>query len=281
MGDILSQLNKAQQEVVTHANQYTHPWTKREIDFVRANINKLTYKEMGKYINRTPTSIQSKVRFFPFKQKVKKYRVNQNFFKRWSPAMAYILGFIAADGSLIHHGRAHVLHIANDNRDIIRQIKTALQSEGKIIPIQRDNGKTSHHLRICDKEIFYDLQRHGITERKSLTITPPKYLSAKHTRHYIRGFFDGDGSVFLSGKDFPSKLNVVFYTASHPMIRFLFNFVKNICPKYSGSILKGQNINIYYLHLGQRDGEILFNKLYKDADIFIKKKYKIFLKGLS
>jgi hypothetical protein len=29
-----------------------------------------------------------------------KYKVDSNFFKTWTPSMAYILGFITADGSL-------------------------------------------------------------------------------------------------------------------------------------------------------------------------------------
>lgn len=262
------------------ANQYTDPWRKKEIEFVQANINKLTYEEMGKYINRTPASIQSKVRFFPFKQKIKKYKVNQNFFKRWSPTMAYILGFIAADGSLVRHGNAHVLHLANNDKNIIKQIKIALQSEGKIVPIQRDSSKISYHLRICDKKIFHDLKKYGITERKSLTIRPPRHLPAKFTHHYIRGVFDGDGSVYLIRKNFPSKLNVLFYTGSYQMICFLFDFVKKMCPEFSGSIMKRPDKSFYSIHLGQRDGKILFNILYKDAAIFIKRKYKTFLKGL-
>ena len=29
-----------------------------------------------------------------------KYRVNENFFEKWSPLMAYVLGYIYADGNL-------------------------------------------------------------------------------------------------------------------------------------------------------------------------------------
>ena len=54
---------------------------------------------MSIVLQRSPSSIQSKIRYLPYNQKVKKHPVNSDFFKLWSPEMAYVLGFIAADGN--------------------------------------------------------------------------------------------------------------------------------------------------------------------------------------
>lgn len=112
------------------SNQFTHPWTDEEIDFPRRNIHRLTYKQMGEIINRSPSSIQSKIRYLPFQQKIKKHPVDSNFFKKWSPEMAYVLGFIGADGNICHSGRAYTLHIACDDKDIIQKIKYVLTYKG-------------------------------------------------------------------------------------------------------------------------------------------------------
>src|SRR5258708_37894827 len=113
-------------------NQITHPWTQPEINFLKESITNLTYKQMSKIINRSPASIQSKIRYLPFEQKIKKYPVNSNFFKIWSAEMAYILGFIAADGNVCHSGRAYTLHIACDDQDIIEKIKVVLNYTGPV-----------------------------------------------------------------------------------------------------------------------------------------------------
>jgi hypothetical protein len=109
-------------------NQFSHPWTKKDIEFIRSNIGKLTYKEIGSHIHRSYSSIQSKVRYLPFQKKIKKYSVNFNYFKKWSREMSYVLGFIAADGNICHSGNAHTLHIACDDRDVIQKIKAALSA---------------------------------------------------------------------------------------------------------------------------------------------------------
>src|SRR3989344_9015715 len=135
-------------------NQFTKPWTNNEIEFLRSNIGKMTYKNMGEFINRSYSSIQSKVRYLPFQKKVKKHSVNSDFFKTWSPEMSYTLGFVAADGNICHSGNAHTLHIASDDLDVIEKIKIVMDYLGPIYKKHRPSGKTSFSLRICDQTIF-------------------------------------------------------------------------------------------------------------------------------
>src|ERR1700704_2928073 len=121
---------------------------------------------MGNLIGRSPSSIQSKIRFLPFQQKIKKHAVNSSYFKTWSVDMAYVLGFIAADGNVCRSGRACILHIASDDLDVIEKIQLVMDYQGPIYRKPRPNGKTSYNLRICDQEIFADLLQLGVTERK-------------------------------------------------------------------------------------------------------------------
>ena len=211
------------------SNQFTHPWTQEEIIFLKENINKLTYRQIGNLLDRTPSSIQSKIRYLPFQTKVKKHPVNVDFFKKRTPIVAYVLGFIAADGNICHSGRAHVLHIASDDKDIIEKIRPLMDYEGPIYKKIRGNGKISYSLRICDMTIFLDLQKLNITERKSLTLQPP-ILNKKLVSHFIRGYFDGDGSVFsYHNPKYPSQnLGVHFYTASIKMAEYLITVIKQI-----------------------------------------------------
>lgn len=228
-------------------------------------------------------SVQSKVRYLPLKKKVKKHAVNSDFFKKWSPEMAYILGFIAADGNICHSGNAHTLHIASDDIDIIEKIKKVMHYFGPIHQKPRFNQKISYSLRICDKEIFYDLMALGITERKSLNLNP-KVLKL-YVKDFIRGFLDGDGSVYLRKTRYPSNLNVIFYTASEPMAIFVHNFLKKSLKKlYGGSIRSRLSKfgNPYYsLGLGHKASAKLFKLIYKESSIYMDRKYRKFKEGLK
>lgn len=268
-------------------NQYTHPWTPQEIKFLEHNVKKLTYKQMSKFIDRTPFSIQSKIRYLPFQAKIKKHQINSNFFKTPSSKVAYVLGLIAADGNICHTGRAHVLHLASDDKDIIQKIKSLMNYSGPIHEKKRSNGKISYSLRVCDQAIFNDLQKLGITERKSLTLQPPK-LNKTLVSHFIRGYFDGDGSVFaLHNPKYPShNLGVHLYTASFAMAKYLYTVLKNLLgTSYKGKIksyLAHQKTNYYVLSLGAGPSKKLFEYMYKNSDsLYINRKYNRFMRGIK
>src|SRR5690606_8445162 len=52
-------------------------------------------------------------------------------------------------------------------------------------------------LNLNSKKMYNDLLDKGITPRKSLTLKPPKNVPKDLVRHWIRGYFDGDGSVHI------------------------------------------------------------------------------------
>lgn len=239
---------------------------------------------MGEVINRSPSSIQSKIRYLPFQQKVKKHKVNSYFFKTWSPQMSYVLGFVAADGNICHSGRSHVLHIACDDQDVIEKIKDVLTYEGPIYKKLRFNGKTSYSLRICDPILFESLRQLNVTERKSLTFTPP-IIPKRLIRHFLRGYFDGDGSVSLRNTKYPSKLTTMFYTASPNMAEFLYTTMKLLLKDlYAGKVriaLTNQKIKYYAIRLGHHASIKLFYYLYKDSNLYLERKYKKFLEGMA
>jgi len=264
-------------------NQFSRPWRKEELEFLRTHIGKLTYVQIGSLINRSYSSIQSKVRYLPFQKKIKKHPVNSDFFKKWSPEMAYVLGFIAADGNICHSGRAHTLHIASDDKDVIEKIKKVLNYSGPIHQRIRPNTKISYSLRICDQILFSDLNRLGITERKSLTLSPT--VKNKFITDFLRGFLDGDGTVYLRNTKYPSRLGVVFYTASKPMIEFVHSALKNILGSIYASTIRSRVTkyqNPYYsISLGHKSSRELYLKLYRNTSLYMDRKYNKFIQGLK
>ena len=119
-------------------------------------------------------------------------KVNTKFFNRWSPDMAYILGFIFADGCLVEHRNGyHGLDITSKDLQLLRLIKERLDAEHKISRKER-----GYHIQIRNQEIYNSLLRLGLTPRKSKTIKFP-IIPKRHSSHFIRGLFDGDGSVMI------------------------------------------------------------------------------------
>lgn len=266
-----------------NANQFTHPWTQKEIKFIQKNIGKMTYEKIGSLISRSYSSIQSKVRYLSFQKKIKKHFVNSDFFKKWSREMSYVLGFVAADGNICHSGRAHSLHIACDDVDVIQKIKTVMEYSGPVHKKFRLNGKISYSLRICDQIIFHDLNALGITERKSLTLSPS--VNGKFMADFLRGFLDGDGTVYVRNTKYPSRLAVIFYTASLPMAKFLSTNLKKLLGKLSKSSIQyrftKQNMPYYAVSFGHKASLKIYSIFYTNTRLYMERKFQKFLQGMQ
>ena len=122
--------------------------------------------------------------------------VNTDFFKRWSPDMAYVLGFFAADGNMVQTKRnTHFLALHSADRDIILSIRKIMCSNHVVSKRVSDSGSV-YRLQIGSKEIYYDLLQLGFCPGKSKRLSLPD-IPKQFLGDFVRGYFDGDGNVWI------------------------------------------------------------------------------------
>lgn len=140
------------------------------------------------------------------------YKVNIDFFKKWSPQMAYILGFTFADGNV--YGTTLSWDLKKD-RELLDEINQAM---GSNYPIHK--RKASFRLRISNPVVVNDLQNLGVYPNKSssiqLPMIPPQLFS-----HFARGFFDGDGWIYI--RESRNEISVGFSSGSEKFLSQLSN----------------------------------------------------------
>lgn len=127
--------------------------------------------------------------------------LNENYFETIdSEDKAYWFGFLMADGCVYRKDNYNEIILALKNCDIdhLIKFKNTLGSDKKIY---EHNNKTSKQIRIHSRKMCDDLERNGCTQRKSLTLKFPN-ITKELNNHFIRGYFDGDGSVYLVAKKF-------------------------------------------------------------------------------
>ena len=198
--------------------------------------------------------------------------------------MAYVLGFIAADGSLIKNKRgACFIEIQSTDKEIIYKIKKVLHTNLKIGAYQSKHKDYSerYRLQIGSKEIFRDLLKLGITPKKSKTIKLP-YIPDKYFSHFLRGYFDGDGCVNVcvyqqKGRNRPSTIiNSGFISGSKEILLG----IKDKLTKFK--IIKGgtlyQHDRAYRLRFSISDSLRLYKFLYGNLKnkLFLTRKKKVF-----
>jgi intein-encoded DNA endonuclease-like protein len=119
-----------------------------------------------------------------------------------SEIKAYLLGFFAADGCIYNHvssKNSWYLEINLQATDdyIVKLFQSEISPKHKLKYVKHTTRKNQVRYRIASKQIATDLMSLGFPPRKThAQIRLPK-IDSKLIPHFIRGFFDGDGSVGL------------------------------------------------------------------------------------
>ena len=117
--------------------------------------------------------------------------------------MAYVLGIICTDGCLakpVGPVKFRVT-IGQKEPELLEKVRVLMGSNALIsYSPARGVAGALHTMRIDNLDVYRDLQALGLTENKSLTLRFPK-IPSRLVRHFIRGCWDGDGSVYLEGND--------------------------------------------------------------------------------
>lgn len=149
------------------------------------------------------TTIQHKIKQMGFKLRPvghssRKYTVaHEDYFDQIdTPEKAYWLGLMGSDGCVSsQHDRFEVGLSGQEDRCVLEQFKAALGYTGPIRVKQPSHpgSKLHHTLGISSKRLVAGLMKHGICPRKSLVYAFNGTLRPDLIRHYVRGYFDGDG----------------------------------------------------------------------------------------
>lgn len=198
-------------------------------------------------------------------------RVDNNFFECINTEeKAYILGFIYADGCITNG--ALQIKISEKDVELLEKIKIVLKSEHKIGIYINENGYGIGNkycaLRIQSQKIVSDLSLLGVIPRKTKQLVFPtsNQVSRDLLRHFIRGFFDGDGSVYKHDTpciSFTGTYNMLYGIKQE--MQKITNTQANIYP------YKDKDVFDYKVG-GTNQMKKIYDYLYKDATIFLGRK---------
>lgn len=127
---------------------------------------------------------------------VKKYKYNEDYFNEIdTERKAYILGLLLADGSIYNNKLTLSLSGVDGYMvDIVgSEISSGDYSVYEYTP--KNSINMARRLTVCNKNICESLKRYTLWDNKSINLLPPKHVYEPYIRHFIRGYFDGDGHI--------------------------------------------------------------------------------------
>lgn len=218
----------------------------------------------------------------PVGQSNLRYTVDESFFEVIdTEKKAYWLGVLYADGCVMHIKNTKYVVFSTTDKEWIEQYKQDLSFTGPILSEKHTKfNRLIYKVKITSKKLYADLVEKGVVERKSLFISFPfSHLSAELIPHFIRGYFDGDGSVGVyenkKGKSW-KRLHASFTCGSKQFLESLRSWLleHNVIP--ISQIRKRNNRNVYLLDLSLISGLRLREIMYKNATIYLERKRKKF-----
>ena len=194
-----------------------------------------------------------------------RHSINEEFFNVIdNEAKAYFLGLMYSDGSVTNNQ----FYLKLKDEDIIIKFKECLESSA---PIQRRyyGGYDSYCLAISSKKSCSNLIKWGCVPNKTKVIQLPK-LREDLYRHFITGFFDGDGCLQLQDKIYHCRFDLT--SASKQFLEQLRPIITSIA-RTNGSLNKETKYDVWHLNYTGHQVSDILDWLYKDSNFYLKRKY--------
>ena len=144
------------------------------------------------------------------------YYVNRNYFKQINTSnKAYVLGFIASDGTLYkRNGHSGLIQIKLQESDE-QILKDILQDMDSTYPVNHvKNGNFNQvAISITSKDLYEQLINIGISQNKTWNLSLYNILSHipdEYRIDFIRGYFDGDGCITKLKENKISNVSIYF-----------------------------------------------------------------------
>lgn len=201
---------------------------------------------------------------------------NHEYFQIESKNMAWLLGFIAADGSIEKDRNVIKISLSSVDREILEKIRKEISLQSTVKDYIDNAGFAKSKLQWSSEQHKKDLASYCIIPQKTFKLKPPKKLSNEFIIDYLRGFWDGDGSITICRNNYNS-LEWQITSASKDILDFFVDFLYTNydIPKVKVHTFVRDDHNLYLLAYSTKASLQLYDIIYKNLqedDLFIKRK---------
>lgn len=193
-----------------------------------------------------------------------------------SQEKAYLLGLFYSDGCVCMSNKRYIAHIVLHEDD--KPLLELLVYKFPFFKLKK-HAKRAWRIECSQKAVVEDLLNNGMyyrksTENKELLKMPN--LDDDLISHFIRGYFDGDGSVYKQ-KQGNTKFEIggTGYNMITDIVRILYNnkITVNMTCKYAGTGLRKHDFYVLYTS-SDKISKQFANYIYRDCeDLYLKRKY--------
>lgn len=205
---------------------------------------------------------------------MRKYNFNEHYFDVIDcQEKAYWLGFFVADG-YNHVSKGCIeFRLHKQDKEILEKFKSCIGANNPIgLYKQTYCNLTIYSQYLCDK-----LSEYGLIQAKTYTLQIPE-LDDVLMRHFIRGYFDGDGCFSVIKRNDRKNPNSKTYQFNitgmeNPLRKIQKHLIKNVGVADNGLKHRKSTIAVTIHYSGRNVCKRILDYLYQDATIYLQRKY--------
>jgi intein-encoded DNA endonuclease-like protein len=217
-----------------------------------------------------------------------RYTLNETYFHEINTEeKAYWLGFLYADGYVGNEKFNNIIFSQKkSDANTVIQFAKDIDYSGKLREANPgdqsfENSQPQIVCNFSSKQMATDLRELKMYPNKSLTMSDMPLIDEKLIRHFCRGYFDGDGSIYEHVRSYYKNHVYKQYVVSIiGTIPFLTKMQKAFPVK---SVLHDSHTpEMKYLQVVKNESIVsLYYYFYKDATRFLQRKKDIFIKAIG
>ena len=191
----------------------------------------------------------------------------------------YCVGIITSDGNLSSDGR-HI-SITSKDLEVVGNCRSHLKPDCFIGKKSRGGSSDKKYfvLQFSDVKLYTYLVSIGLAPRKSKTIAYVK-VEKPYFKDFLRGLFDGDGSIsiFKNKLSKQAQVKIRFASASCTFLEWLKNKISHHTSTQGGYITNDSRV--FSLNYGKSDSfKIIKFMYYTGVKFYLGRKYKTCLRA--
>lgn len=205
---------------------------------------------------------------------MRKYNFNEHYFDNIDcQEKAYWLGFFAADGYNHRNKGCIEFRLHKQDREILEKFKSCLESDNPIGLYK----ETYCNLCLYSKHLCEKLAEYGLDQAKTYTLQLP-VLEEPLMKHFIRGYFDGDGCFSVIKRNDRKNPNSKTYQFNItgmevPLLVIQQHLVDNVGIVKNSLKSRKSTIAVTLHYNGRNICKKILDYLYDNATIYLQRKY--------
>lgn len=239
-------------------------------------------KEIGQHFKLTKRAMGKLFKEFNISSRRKnRYTLNEYFFDSIDNELkAYLLGYLFADGFVGDEEYNNIVFSQKkDDMEAVELFKESIEYTGELRIFEPGkasfkNSQDHAVVNFSSEHMANKLRNYGLTKKESYKSLPK--IDNNLLRHFIRGFFDGDGSITLTKSHYKDK---VYYSDALDIIvnKNLVDFFLNLFSDIHFTIDQSKTDYMVYLKCHSKKGvKFFYDYFYKDSKYFLSRKKRKF-----